>query len=448
MNIIIEHPYWTLALVSFLLNIPCGYIRERHAKFSALWLVWIHASIPLIIALRLSLSTSAKFIPVCIALAIAGQVIGSRWRRHRITRNSQERQQQIPDLLLCKQPLARINDDDVMVVLLNMGGPTANQDVKNFLHRVFADPLLIRFPFSKILQPLFAWLLVTLRWRATAQRYQLIGGGSPIYSSTQAQVDALRQELKRRGRNLDVTFSFNYSQPLPPDTIRELKDAGKRFILPLSLYPHYSQATTGSNLHYLRQAAEQNFPRLSFLESIPYYQHQGYIQAFCDRIQEQLNPDESLSDFYLLFSAHGLPLYFLTEGDPYPFQISQTVALILQRLNRSTGWCLSYQSAVGPMQWLKPSTDDVLRALARRGIKKVLVVPVAFVNDHIETLCEIDMEYRHFAQEIGIKDFRMSKAVEHHPGFISALADSVEAVLPKLPSASQQREIPQLQEKS
>ena len=130
-----------------------------------------------------------------------------------------------------------------------------------------------------------------------------------------------------------------------------------------------------------------------------------------------------------MFSAHGLPLYFLKEGDPYPFQITQTVSKILARLNRTQNWTLSYQSAVGPLQWLKPDTEAMLRALARRGITKILVVPVSFVGDHIETIHEIDIEYREVAEEIGITDLRMSKAIECHPGFIHALADTVEQVL-------------------
>ena len=213
----------------------------------------------------------------------------------------------------------------------------------------------------------------------------------------------------------------------------------KRYILPLSLYPHYSAATTGSNLYYLEKEASQQTKKsgieLTFLDSPSYFMHDGYIQAFVERIHAQIQIDESLDDFYIIFSAHGLPLYFLKEGDPYPFQIAQTTSLILEKLNRQQSWVISYQSAVGPMQWLKPSTEDIIKALARRGITKVLVVPIAFVTDHIETLCEIDIEYRKYAEDLGIKDFRMARAIECHPRFIGALADSVEAVLPKEKSA-------------
>lgn len=126
---------------------------------------------------------------------------------------------------------------------------------------------------SSILQPFFAWLLVTLRTKATGERYQLIGGGSPILCSTAKQTHALTQELKRRGRNVATMLSFNYSWPLPGDTIRKIKKEGKKYILPLSLYPHYSLATTGSNLHYLKKEAKKEYPELIFMHPARHPQH-------------------------------------------------------------------------------------------------------------------------------------------------------------------------------
>ena len=348
-----------------------------------------------------------------------------------MAREERERIEQIPDLGIIPAEQANVDESEVMVALLNMGGPRTNQEVCRFLKRVFCDPIIMRFPLSPILQPLFAWLLVTLRGKKTEQRYQLIGGGSPIFDSTRKQTQALQEELRKRGRKVDITFSFNYSVPFPEDTIAEIRSLGKKYILPLSLYPHYSKATTGSNLFYLKQAAQKLYPQVKFLESAPYYLHDGYIQGFVDRIYAQIESTESLDDFYLIFSAHGLPLYFLMEGDPYPFQICQTVSKILGKLNRRDRWVISYQSAVGPLKWLKPSTESIIDALASRGIKRVLIVPIAFVTDHIETLCEIDMEYRKLANDLGITDFRMSKALECYPAFITALADSVEASLPR-----------------
>ena len=419
--------YLFLSLTAFLVNIPMGYIRENCLKFSLRWFFWIHASIPLIVFMRVTLGTSKWFIPVCILLAIEGQIIGGRWRRKRTSWQEAERIKQIPAI----DPLdpKKLDESLTTVVLLNMGGPKANADVPDFQKRLFQDPILIRFPMSFLFQRLFAWLLVTFRTKAAMERYQLIGGGSPIFESTQRQAEALQQELTRRGGKVDVIFSFNYSAPFPEETIRAILRSGRINALLLSLYPHYSKATTGSNIHYLKKAADEIYPDIQFTEAPAYYLHDGYIQAFVDRIHEQIKPGESLDDFYLIFSPHGLPLYSLMEGDPYAFQISQTVAKILTKLERTTRWSIAYQSAVGPLQWLKPSLDDMLGAVTRRGYKKLLIVPVAFVTDHIETLCEVDIEYRKFAEELGVTDYRMSLAIECHPEFIRALADSVEAAL-------------------
>ncbi len=420
-------PYLILSLVAFLVNIPMGYIRENCPKFSLRWLFWIHASIPLIIYMRITLGTSKWFIPFGILMAIIGQVIGSRRRRRRTSWQEAEGLKQIPavDALDPK----KLDESQTTVVLLNMGGPKTNADVPDFQKRLFTDPILIRFPLSFLFQRFFAWLLVTFRAKAAMERYRLIGGGSPIFASTHAQTKALKEELTRRGRKTDVIFSFNYSAPFPEETIHTVQQSGKKNALLLSLYPHYSRATTGSNIYYLKKAAKEIYPEVEFTEAPAYYLHDGYIQAFVDRIQEQLKAGESLDDFYLIFSPHGLPLYSLVEGDPYAFQVSQTVAKILTKLGRTTRWSIAYQSAVGPLQWLKPSVDDMLEAVIRRGYKKLLIVPVAFVTDHIETLCEVDIEYRQLAEKLGVEDYRMSRAIECHPGFIQALADSVEAVL-------------------
>lgn len=426
MNFFGAHPYWTISLVSFLINIPLGYIRENCPKFSFKWLFWIHASIPLIVYLRLVLHTSKLFIPAAIILAILGQIIGSRYRRKMTTQEEREKLEQIFHLRIPARHSPKTDDRQIAVVLLNMGGPEDLSEVKPFLRRLFSDRLLIRFPLAFLFQPLMAFLLPTVREKATAHRYGLIGGKTPLLQSTTNQVNALEQEFKARGRNIHVTFCFNYSRPFPKDTIAEIKVSGRKYILPLSLYPHYSAATTGSNLFYLKKEAAQNYPEAIFLETCEYYLHDSYIDAFVERIQEQIKSGESLDDFYLLFSAHGLPLYFLTQGDPYPFQVAQTIAKILSRLNSKHKWAVSYQSAVGPLQWLKPSTGEMIKALARRGQRKLLVVPISFVNDHIETLCEIDIEYRALAKSLGIDDFRMSRALECHPKFIEALADCVE----------------------
>ncbi len=422
------HSYLTLFLVSFFANLPLGYIREGSPKFSNRWFIWNTISIPFLIYFSFKWNVGWIF-PICMVLAVFGQRLGARSRQRKVTPEMAEAQEWITDLKIPAASNQRIPDEEIMVVLLNMGGPKTIEEVRPFLTRLFLDELILKFPLSFILQPLFAKLIVASRGKEAEKRYALIGGGSPIFKSTADQTAALAREFKNRGRKLDVIFSFNYSDPLPDETIRQIKTAGKKYILSLGLYPHYSLATIGSNIHYLKKEAQKNFPELIFLKSGSYYLADSYIGAFVDRIHETLKRDESLDDFYLLFSAHGLPLYFLMQGDRYAFEISQTVAKVLTRLERQNLWAISYQSAVGSLEWLKPSTEAMIKALAHRGIKKLLVVPISFVTDHIETLCEIDIEYRKVAEDAGIKDFRISKALECHPGFIRALGDCVEESL-------------------
>ncbi len=322
-----------------------------------------------------------------------------------------------------------IRDEEILVAAMNMGGPKDIASVEPFLRRLFNDPLIIRFPFA---QSLFADWLIRKRLKDVEHRYGLIGGGSPILKSSLQQVDALAHEFKKRGRNLDVQLSFNYSDPLPEEVIGIAKEKGKKYILPLSLYPHFSNSTTASNIFYLKETAQKNYPELQFLSCLPYHLYDGYIQAFADRIHAAVGPGEYLDDFFLLFSAHGTPQYFINEGDPYAFLVSQSVSRITQKLNRHHQWTVSYQSEVGPLKWLRPSTLETLEALGKEGIRRIIVVPISFVTDHIETLCEIDMEYREDAEKkFGFTDYRMSKAIESHPAFISALADCVEASLTK-----------------
>jgi len=304
---IFHNSYLILAFAAFIVNIPLGFFRQNCPKYSLKWLFWIHASIPLIIYIRISLGTSLLFIPICIFLAVIGQIYGGRWKNRKMTLNDTENHQQIP--FINESNSSYILDSDIMVALLNMGGPKTNNDVPEFQMRLFSDSRLIRFPLSWALQKLFATLLVTFRSKASKKRYQLIGGGSPIFNSTQNQTTALQKELNQRGREIKVTFSFNYSSPFPQETIKEVKNAHKKYLMPLSLYPHYSSATTGSNLYHLKKSAKNNYSQMKFLSTANYHLHDGYINAFVDRINDQIQSFESLDDFYILFSAHGLPLY-------------------------------------------------------------------------------------------------------------------------------------------
>ena len=421
--------YLNVIAIVFLMNFLTGMYRARKIKFSQPWFLGIY--LPLLFLILVSFACHLPWFWVIANLLTlsAAQTLGTIYQENKLTMAELEKIEQISDLQLSKSLPEDTKDEDIAVVLMNMGGPINLEEVEPFLRRLFNDALIIRFPFA---QSFFADILIRARLKEVKERYKLIGSGSPILASSLKQVEALASELKKRGRRLEVFLSFNYSDPLPAKTMAEIKEKRKRLILTLSLYPHYSLSTTASNLAYLKQEAQLKYPQVNFLVSYSYHLYDGYIQAFVDRINDTLKASEKLDDFYLLFSAHGTPLYFVQEGDQYSYLISQSISRILASLKRKHHWSICYQSAVGPLVWLKPSTDATLKALAQRGVKKIIVVPISFVTDHIETLCEIDIEYRELAQKHGVEDFRMTRAIECHQGFISALADCVEDTLKKV----------------
>ncbi len=418
-------PFISISII-FLAGFWGGIYRARQTKFSPQWFLGLRIPLLVLMLVFLMYPVAWYWIIAQLLTLCSGQTLGGLFQKNKLTIQDIEKIERIGDLQLPKLLPEKIKDEDIAVVLMNMGGPVDLDEVEPFLRRLFNDSLIIRFPFA---QSLFANMLVRARLKEVKERYKLIGGGSPLLASSLQQVGALDGELKKRGRKLDLFLSFNYSAPLPEGTIAQIKQKGKKFILPLSLYPHYSFSTTASNIFYLKQASRAKHPQAIFLESYSYHLYDGYIQAFVDRIKEALKPNEELDDFYLLFSAHGTPLYFVQEGDAYSYLVSQSIGSILANLKRKHNWSVCYQSAVGPLVWLKPSTEAAIKALGGRGAKKTIVIPISFITDHIETLCEIDIEYRHLAQKHGIEDFRMSKAIECHPGFISSLADCIEGSL-------------------
>ncbi len=419
-----------IILISFIINFLGGFYRTCKPKFSSAWFAGVYWPLLILVGLWIFYKPCIIFILLSLGALVLGQMSGRFFKEREISPADREKLEQIPDFQRWERGHKWVSDSDTTIVLMNMGGPLNQEEVEPFLKRLFMDPLIIRFPLSGLLQPLFAYILVKLRLKEVKRRYALIGGGSPLFESSVQQVKALENELRKRGRNIDVALCFNYTEPFPKGVIKEVRDKDKRFILPLSLYPHYSESTAASNLFYLKKEAAAQGADVTFLNCLPYHLYDGYIQAFVDRIHSAIGPQAMMEDYYLLFSAHGTPLYFLTEGDTYSYSVAQSVARILGVLNRRHNWVISYQSLVGPMQWLKPSTEEVLAALAKKGVKKIIVVPISFVNDHIETLCEIDMEYRELAEKkLGFTDFRMTKALECHHSFISALADCAEASL-------------------
>ena len=320
------------------------------------------------------------------------------------------------------------------VLLLNLGGPDSLQAVRPFLFNLFSDREIIRLGPSFLQKPI-AYLISSLRAGKTMEAYSLIGGKSPIRDITFAQAKALEAVLNQAQGPISgdapegakVSVAMRYWHPLIEKVVPELHAAGVRKLIVLSLYPQFSVATTGSSLNKLREVtAHYGIETFSILS---WFDHPLYIDALVHSMREGMKVFGGLSetagkasDVHVLFSAHSLPVKFIEEGDPYVDQIKGTIDAIVKKID--IPWSLSYQSKSGPVQWVGPSTDEMIEELAKKGIKNLLVVPVSFVSDHIETLYEIDILYKKMAEQLGMTLERVA-SLNTSPLFILALKDIV-----------------------
>lgn len=313
------------------------------------------------------------------------------------------------------------------VLLLNLGGPDHLEDVRPFLYNLFSDPEIIRLPFPWMQKPL-AWLISTSRARKSAENYRQIGGGSPLRRITEEQAIALHDCLLQKGEDVQVYVGMRYWHPFTEEAIVRIKRDGINHLVILPLYPHYSISTSGSSFRLLERIWQED-PSLAQIEHtvIPsWHNRPGYLQAMADLIRQELDKLPNPDDVHIFFSAHGVPLSYVTEaGDPYQRQIEECTELIMRTLNRPNAYTLAYQSRVGPVEWLQPYTEDAIAQLAAQGVSSLLVVPISFVSEHIETLQEIDIEYRELAAEHGIQSFNRVPALNTHAGFINDLAEQV-----------------------
>ncbi|MCT7956683.1 ferrochelatase [Laspinema palackyanum] len=315
----------------------------------------------------------------------------------------------------------------VGVLLLNLGGPEQIEDVRPFLYNLFADPEIIRLPFPWMQKPL-AWLISSLRHKKSQANYMEIGGGSPLRRITEEQAIALQQSLQDKGQEVQVYIGMRYWHPFTEEAIARIKRDGVEQLVILPLYPQFSISTSGSSFRLLEKIWSDD-PSVAPQEHtvIPsWYQRPGYLQAMAQLIARELDGFENPDQVHIFFSAHGVPVSYVEEaGDPYQQEIEECTRLIVQTLNRPNRHTLAYQSRVGPVEWLKPYTEDAIAELAAEGVNDLLVVPISFVSEHIETLQEIDMEYREVAEEAGIENFHRVPALNTHPVFIEDLANLV-----------------------
>ena len=269
-----------------------------------------------------------------------------------------------------------MNTKSVGVVLFNLGGPGDLSEVEPFLVKLFSDREIIELPGGASLQPLMARLIAKMRGKSVRENYMRIGGGSPQLRLTRAQAKALEHRLNELGGRdfrFTVTIAMRYSSPTSAETLGELGAADVRNLVTLTLFPHYSKATTGSSRHeFDRTLAEPRFSRLSFdVTHIEHYaDNPGYLEAMTATARDAYHriPEARRAGTVILFSAHGLPQKFIDEGDPYVRHIEATRQGILSRLNVPNRQLLAYQSRTGPVKWLGPGTEETIEELGREAI--------------------------------------------------------------------------------
>ncbi|MBS3030215.1 MAG: ferrochelatase [Dolichospermum sp. DET50] len=313
------------------------------------------------------------------------------------------------------------------VLLLNLGGPDKLEDVGPFLYNLFSDPEIIRLPFSWMQKPL-AWFIAKRREKTSQANYKEIGGGSPLRRMTEEQGEAIKAQLGKLGQEANIYVGMRYWHPYTEEAIAQLTQDNIDKLVILPLYPQFSISTSGSSFRLLEQLWKEN-PKLQNLEYTviaSWYKEPGYLQAMAELIIGELEKFPHPENVHIFFSAHGVPRSYVEEaGDPYQQEIEECTYLIMQTLDRANPHTLAYQSRVGPVEWLQPYTEDALKELGAKGVKDLVVVPISFVSEHIETLQEIDIEYREIAEEAGIHNFGRVPAPNTNPVFIKALSDLI-----------------------
>ena len=317
------------------------------------------------------------------------------------------------------------------IMMLNMGGPASLEEVGPFLSRLFHDKDLIPLPAQKQLAP---WI-TKRRTPKIVEQYRQIGGGSPITKWTEYQgteMVKLLDTMCPESAPHKHYIGFRYTHPLTENTLEQMEADGIERAIAFTQYPQYSCSTTGSSLNaiyrYYEQLGKPSNIQWSVIDRWP--THPGLVQAFTQTILDELEqfPADVRDDVVIIFSAHSLPMSVVNRGDPYPQEVGSTVQHVMQQLNYSNQYRLCWQSKVGPSAWLGPQTDESIEGLIKNGNKNILLVPIAFTSDHIETLYELDIEYiDDLARKAGVENIRRSQSMNDNPIFIQALADMVKS---------------------
>jgi len=302
------------------------------------------------------------------------------------------------------------------LVLLNMGAARSKDELEVFLTNMFNDENILTFK-NTTFRSILASLIVTFRLNKAWKNYEEIGGASPLHELTNKLIDKLEKELP----NYFITDAMRYTSPFSQTAIARIKERGIKDVTLFPLYPQYSTTTVKSSVDDFMLKAKDTGFNIKLIE--PFYHNELYNKAICDEI---IRVQGKYNDFHLIFSAHGLPQKIVNNGDPYQKQVEEHVELLKEKLTHYAtnikSINLAYQSKVGPMKWLTPSLEDMLKHF--KG-EKVIIYPISFIIDNSETVFELDIEYREIAKELGIKEYRVCKCINESDTFVEAVKELI-----------------------
>lgn len=312
----------------------------------------------------------------------------------------------------------------VAVVLFNLGGPDSLDAVKPFLFNLFNDKYIIRLP--GVFRRILAWLISTLRDKIARGIYKELGGKSPILAETEAQKQALEKQLSSQGE-FKCFIAMRHWHPFAEEAIEEIIDFEPEEIICLPLYPQFSSTTTKSSVEDFKTKwckRNKGKPDIKISTICCYPTHKKFIASHVDLLKKAIKSVQNKDSFRILFSAHGLPEDIIKDGDPYQWQVEESVKAIIEVLAiEELDFRVTYQSRVGPKKWLDPNTEDEIK-LAATEKKALVVVPIAFVSEHVETLVELDIEYGEIASNMGLEYVRVP-TLSVDGLFVEALSEMV-----------------------
>lgn len=307
------------------------------------------------------------------------------------------------------------------VLFVNMGGPETTDQIKSYLYNIFSDRAIIKLPLSFLLQKPFARLLSMLRTPKVDARYKLIGGGSPLLRYDRALAKGVHESLTAEFPNLRTYVGMRYIEPSIDAQLRQAINDGCKHLVVIPMYPHYCLATTGTALNVIADFLSAHRSAVSVDVVEHWYDCSGYIALLRSRIAQALTQVDASVKSQLLFSAHSIPESIRRGGDPYVDQIDHTCQLA----GRDHDYLLSFQSATGPVKWVGPDTLATIDKLAGEGIKQLIIVPISFISDNIETLYDIDIVMQKRCHNLDMLPLIRTAMFNAEPDFIEFMAGLV-----------------------